>query len=158
MITVYIDGACEPRNPGGYGACAFAAFHGNVGGREHDPRGAPIKAAAQLIGNGPEMTNNVAEYRALRGTLLWFLSQGLRSDPIRAFMDSQLVVYQLSGQWQCNAPRLQAFKAECAELMARFPDLVLTWVPREQNHVADALINALYKKHNIQVMARRPRK
>jgi len=154
MITVFIDGACEPFNPGGYGACAFAAFEGAVSGGKDDPRPKPLKQAALILGNGNGMTNNVAEWRALRGTLQW-LSQNTKPQPIALFMDSQLVVNQFTEKWQCNVPALYALREECRKLWRS--EMILTWIPREQNWVADDLINRLYASKGIKVTVR-PRK
>lgn len=160
-LTVFIDGAVEPYNPGGTGACAFAVFPGDVGGRKDDPRPPPIKTAAKLIGAGRDMTNNVAEYRALRGTLSWLLANTGSGEEIAIRMDSKLVVCQMNDTWACNAAHLQAFRQECRDLVLQFQSrgtvLSLTWVPREENYVPDHLINLLYAENGIHVTVRQHR-
>jgi ribonuclease HI len=156
MITIFIDGACEPMNPGGHGACAFIAYWGRVLGGKDNFRPEHLGKAVKLIGHGPGMTNNVAEWRALRGALWWLSTRRPDEDEISIFMDSQLVVNQFNDQWQCRAPELQIIMAECRALMSGIKGtVVLNWIPRDQNWVADNLINELYAKHNIHVTVRK---
>jgi ribonuclease HI len=160
MITIFIDGACEPVNPWGWGACAFVAFEGQVAGNEFTQRPAPIGASAKLIGNGLGMTNNVAEWRALRGALTWCTMPGklkvdLNVEKLELFMDSQLVVNQFNGEWNCNSPGLVVFRDECLRIAKQLPGLKLTWVPRQENWVADAMINQLYAQNTIKVTVRK---
>jgi ribonuclease HI len=157
-LTVFIDGAVEPVNPGGTGACAMVVYVGEVGGRESDPRPAPLKAGAKLIGSGAGMTNNVAEYRALLGALKWLAENGHQSDELEIRMDSKLVVNQVLGTWNCNAPALQAFRRDCLAVMTLFPKVDLKWVKREENFVPDAMINDLYAKAGIQIGSQKYRR
>jgi probable phosphoglycerate mutase len=86
-------------------------------------------------------TNNVAEYRGL----IAGLSAALEIDPtaqLEVRMDSKLVVEQMSGRWKVKHPDMRALASEAAALVARFPKVGFTWVPREQNAAADALANA----------------
>ncbi len=59
-----------------------------------------------------------------------------------AFLDSQLVVKQLSGLYAVRSAKLAPLHAEAVTLMASFQQCTLTHVPREQNTAADALANA----------------
>jgi ribonuclease HI len=156
MITCFVDGACEPNNPGGHGACAMIAFEGPVMGGKDAPRPAPIVQSALIIGHGPDMTNNVAEWRALRGALKWFKSRADKyaNEEIIICLDSQLVACQFSGEFACNAEDLIPLRDECRDLAKAFSRLELMWVPREDNWVADDLINQLYSKRNIRVRVR----
>lgn len=153
-LTVFVDGACEPRNPGGVGGCAFAVYAGEVGGREADPRPTVLKAAGKLL-DEPGMTNNVAEYRALVATLRWLAEHGHRDDEIDLRMDSKLVVEQVNGNWECRSPRLQPFCGECRAILLLMRHTKLRWVPREENFAPDAMINQLYAARGIPVLARR---
>lgn len=148
MITVFADGACEPKNPGGMGACAMIVFDGSVVGTKDGERPSPRFQSSRLIGSGPAMTNNIAEWRALRGTLLW-LSKVNLGIPIQMFMDSQLVVKQFNRSWKCNSPEFQSIRDQCWGL--KIHQFTLTWVPRAENWVADNLINQIYAKHGIKV-------
>lgn len=73
-------------------------------------------------------------------------------------MDSQLVVYQFTGAWQCNAHALLKIKRECEALRDKLPHMILTWIPRDKNWVADKLINDLYARNGIKVTVRHKKK
>ena len=57
-------------------------------------------------------------------------------------MDSKLVVEQMSGRWKIKHSDMRELAAEAAQLVARFPRVTFTWIPRAQNSAADALANA----------------
>lgn len=132
------------------------AFKGAVAGGKDDERPDPIVQSASIIGREPGMTNNIAEWRALRGAMKWLSSfkDLYANEDIIIFADSQLVAYQFNGHWRCNSIELRGFLEECTELKQAFTRLQVVWVPREQNWVADDLINKLYASKNIKVTVR----
>jgi len=85
-------------------------------------------------------TNNVAEYRGLIAALT--LAREINADAfVEARLDSKLIVEQMSGRWQVKHSRLRDLVREAHA--AFDPNRVsYTWVPREQNKTADALVNA----------------
>jgi ribonuclease H / adenosylcobalamin/alpha-ribazole phosphatase len=86
-------------------------------------------------------TNNVAEYRGL----IAGLEAARDIDPsaeVEVRMDSKLVVEQMSGRWKVKHSDMRALAGEAAELVAGFPRVSFSWVPRAQNTAADALANA----------------
>jgi len=85
-------------------------------------------------------TNNVAEYRALIAGLEAAAPFGARRVRVRA--DSLLVVQQLKGLWKVKQPHLRPLHEQARRLLARYADVDLRHVPREQNVDADALVNA----------------
>ena len=84
-------------------------------------------------------TNNVAEYSALVAGL----EMARALDPEAALdvrMDSRLVIEQMAGRWKVKHPAMKPLHAK-AQLLT--PSVVTwTWVPREENKAADALVNA----------------
>ena len=84
-------------------------------------------------------TNNVAEYRAL--------IEGLKAvaewhpDRLEVYLDSQLVVEQINGKYKVKKPELQPLNKEAKQLIAGFPEVVVSYVEREKNKGADALVN-----------------
>jgi ribonuclease HI len=144
-LTIFCDGLCEPRNPGGYGCCAFIVFEGIVSGRAEVLRPPCVYEQHGCIGHGPEMTNNVAEYRAVRAALKWLLANAPET-LCDVFTDSQLVVEQANGRWNCKAMRLIPLRNECQALLEELPRARLRWVKREENDVADALTRIAYEK------------
>jgi ribonuclease HI len=83
-------------------------------------------------------TNNVAEYRGL----IAGLQMARELDPTAALevrMDSKLVIEQMAGRWKVKHADMRVLALEAARLR---PAIVTwTWVPRELNKAADALVN-----------------
>jgi ribonuclease HI len=142
-ITFYCDGACEPCNPSGIGVSAAIAFEGDVRGAAGAQRPEPLIAKYAEIGRGAGMTNNRAEYAAVRWALRWSV-KNIAHCEIVVFTDSQLVVRQINGEWACNKDHLRIFRDECRELIKELPYFRLEWVRRELNDVADELTKRGY--------------
>ena len=89
-------------------------------------------------------TNNVAEYSALVAGL----EMARAIDPDAALdvrLDSRLVIEQMAGRWKVKHPAMRPLFARARQLT---PAVVTwTWVPREQNKAADALVNAALDGH-----------
>jgi ribonuclease HI len=115
-------------------------------------RGNPGPAAAGLVielPNGDEitcgkhflgiMTNNQAEYRAL----ILGLTEITRYQPeeVRAYMDSELVVRQMNGQYRVKEESLREFYREAQLLVRQLPKVTIQHVRRGQNARADRLAN-----------------
>jgi ribonuclease HI len=85
-------------------------------------------------------TNNVAEYRALLLALERALEAGFKRADI--CMDSELIVRQLSGHYRVKDAKIIPLYAKARHLLARFDDFNITHVRRDQNQLADKLVNA----------------
>ena len=94
---------------------------------------------AGLYGYLGRATNNVAEYEALLHALRYALDQGARR--VRIFSDSELVVRQMEGRYRVKHPDMIPLHSEARSLLARFDEVRITHVPREQNREADRLAN-----------------
>jgi ribonuclease H / adenosylcobalamin/alpha-ribazole phosphatase len=101
-------------------------------------------------------TNNVAEYRGL----IAGLQMARELDPTAALevrMDSKLVIEQMAGRWKIKHADMRVLALEAARLR---PAIVTwTWVPRELNKAADALVNRALDGDPVprQYMVDRPR-
>jgi len=84
-------------------------------------------------------TNNVAEYRALIEGLK--LAKNFRPNRLVCHLDSELVVRQLSGQYQVRMPSLQPLVEDVQDLARQFADISFVHIPRSDNYRADALVN-----------------
>lgn len=86
-----------------------------------------------------ERTNNQAEYEAL----LWGLSKciELRVREVYVFLDSELLVKQLTGQYRVRNKELKPLFAKVLALTNKFDNVRFKHVVREQNKEADALVN-----------------
>lgn len=120
----YFDGASRG-NPGeaGAGACIVGAD------------GAVVWEHAAYLG---KKTNNEAEYTALLRLLEEARKRNITAISIRG--DSKLVVCQVNREWKINKPHLRVL-AEQAWALLNGLNATLSWVPREQNKLADALSN-----------------
>jgi broad specificity phosphatase PhoE len=57
------------------------------------------------------------------------------------FLDSKLLVEQMSGRWKVKHPDLIELNAQARKLASRFGGISYTWIPRERNSHADRLAN-----------------
>lgn len=135
MITIYFDGLCQPVNPGGVATYGYVVYHNNE----------VIKKGYGVVGEGKGMTNNVAEYTALKKALEWVNSQGIR-DKITIKGDSQLVINQLKGKWKVKSQTSKRFVPQINELL-KDKEAELVWIPREKNSEADRLCNVAYQEY-----------
>lgn len=102
----------------------------------HDSEGEVIGEIAEGIG---EATNNVAEYSALIAGLEMALAKGVTD--LDVYMDSELVISQLKGEWKIKNDRLRTLAVRARSLLNRFEHKSLQHVRREMNSDADRLAN-----------------
>src|SRR5439155_6224773 len=128
MIVINFDGLCEPVNPGGTATFGYLI---------KDDAGLILASKSGLVGKGPAMSNNVAEYAALCEALEFLLKNNRENSPIEVRGDSALVVNQMSGKWKFRKGLYREKYQEALRLRAQFADLRFLWIPREQNEEAD---------------------
>ncbi|MFQ3293213.1 MAG: ribonuclease HI [Halobacteriales archaeon] len=132
---IWFDGACEPYNPGGHGTWGFVV---------KDSDGV-VATERGYIGEGDGVTNNVAEYTALTHALE-YAREELDVDTLHVHGDSQLVIRQLTGEYDVNSQRLRPLWREARRLCNDFEERHFQWVPREENVEADALAEREYEE------------
>lgn len=135
MITIYFDGLCEPINPGGVATYGYAIYQDKKA----------IKKGCRVIGEGEGMTNNVAEYSALKRALEWLNEEGIE-DEIMVKGDSMLVINQMKGVYRIKSQTSKRFAPKIRELL-KGKKVKFVWIPREENTVADMLSRVAYKRH-----------
>lgn len=111
---------------------------------EDAARGIILREHCERIG---VETNNVAEYRALIEGLK--ITKHYHPNRLVCHLDSELIVKQLSGEYQVKMPTLKPFFEEIRELSVEFPSISFVHVPRNDNHRADALVNKALDEHPI---------
>lgn len=91
------------------------------------------------------MTNNQAEYRAL----ILGLQSVARYTPaaVRVYLDSELVVRQMTGQYRVRDEALRPLYDEARRLAAALPAVSFIHVPRGKNTLADKLANQALDAH-----------
>ena len=107
-----------------------------IGARLLTAGGDVVEELADFIGIA---TNNVAEYQALIAGLEIALDRGV--ERLDVFVDSELVVRQVNGQYKVKDATLKALHHEACLLLSRFHEVDVKHVRREQNAAADALVN-----------------
>jgi ribonuclease HI len=125
VASLYADGASRG-NPGPSGAGAVLLDEG-------DRR---LVELSRFLGTA---TNNEAEYQGLIAGLMAAEDLGLTR--LRIFLDSELVVKQLRGEYRVRNPRLQVLFKEVASLLQRLTSYAIMHVRRELNQEADRLAN-----------------
>lgn len=136
-ITVYIDGLCEPYNPGGVATYGFVMYRDD----------AKVFEEGKVVGEGAGVSNNVAEYSALCRALSLLLSQKLCHEKIVVKSDSMLVVNQMSGRWNSHGGLYYNVYKQALSLAQCFDNLSFAWIPREQNEEADKLSRQAYEEY-----------
>ena len=127
-VTLYADGGAR----GNPGPAAGGAVLLGEDGRVLAERGEYLGTA----------TNNVAEYTGL----IVGLEEAKRLGTVTMLdvrMDSLLVVQQMRGIWKIKHPGLRPLAIRAGALLAEFPQRTIEHVPRELNHLADAVVNRI---------------
>lgn len=125
-VVIEADGGSRGNpGPAGYGAVVWT-----------EDRATVLAENKQAIGRA---TNNVAEYRGLIAGLDDALQLGASEAAV--YLDSKLLVEQMSGRWKVKHPDLIELNAQARRLAARFDAISYSWIPRERNSHADRLAN-----------------
>ena len=135
MITVYFDGLCYPRNPGGVAAYGYAVYRD----------GKPIWRGFGAVGEGRGMTNNLAEYEALLAAARWLVDEGIEEKTVIKG-DSELVIKQMKGEYRISSATSRKYAPEIKRLL-QGRDVSFSWVPREENQEADRLSRQGYEAY-----------
>lgn len=127
-VDCFIDGACEPKNPGGTASWGVYII----------ADGAPIEEWG-VVGSGEGMSNNVAEYSALIQAFLLVKKHFGTGIELTIYGDSQLVINQMNRKWEVGRGMYFDYAQRALHLMLEFADIHFIWLPREKNTFADAL-------------------
>ena len=124
-VVVHVDGGSRG-NPGPAG----------IGVVITDPEAGELARANDYIG---EATNNEAEYEALLLGLDRARALGLRE--VEIVNDSQLVERQVRGEYRVKKAELRVLRERVIEALNAFDRWSIRSVPREENELADYLVN-----------------
>ncbi|MEJ5998522.1 bifunctional RNase H/acid phosphatase [Corynebacterium sp. H130] len=95
-----------------------------------------LREIAYVVGKA---SNNVAEYHGLLRGLE--VAAELGATEVDVYMDSKLVVEQMSGRWKIKHPDMKELALKAQQIARGFEQISYTWIPREKNKKADALSN-----------------
>ena len=130
-VLLYFDGLCEPKNPGGMATYGFVVYRD--GKKIKDGSGLACKPWS------PDATNNVAEYHGLLEALK--LARAAAARRVEFLSDSELIVRQIQGRYRVKSPGLKPLFIEAMGYIAAFESFSISHVRREDNRVADRLVN-----------------
>jgi ribonuclease HI len=139
QAVMYCDGACSG-NPGKSGIGAVIYIPGD---EPHDMEENEIYRISEYIGIA---TNNIAEYTAFVRGLEKASSLGVKK--ISVFMDSELLVRQMTGVYKVKNKNLIPLWNTAKELLKGFESYTIAHVRRELNGEADKLAREAVKKHS----------
>lgn len=133
-FTLYTDGGARG-NPG----------PGAVGVILKNEKGEKIYESSKYLGPA---TNNEAEYKAL----IHGLQVAKEKEPteLRCFLDSELVVKQLNGQYKVKNAKLKILFDEIKKLQLQIPNVIFVHILRTKNKDADKLVNTALDNHERQ--------
>lgn len=134
LISIFCDGGSRG-NPGP-AASAFIVY---------DPTGAIVHEQGFYLGVA---TNNQAEYQAVLEALKYltthYLSHYSQPTTIHFYLDSELVVKQLTGVYKIKDPTLQKKYTQIKTIIHNSNFIIpnFSHIPREKNFMADKLVNS----------------
>lgn len=129
-LTIYTDGGARG-NPGPAG----------IGGVILDEEGNELAAISESIG---EATNNQAEYQAVIAAIK--KAKALGAEELDFYLDSELVVKQLNQEYKIKNKELAPLFVRIYNASLDFKKVRYRHVPREENQVADKLVNQAIDK------------
>lgn len=150
-IKIYSDGGSRGNpGPAGIGVVIqkknVSAQGGSASGRKR--KDIEIK---KYIG---VKTNNQAEYTAVVEALEWLKENNHQNSDIEFFLDSQLVVEQLNGNYKIKNEGLKPLFNRARELVLELGGRVtFSHITRDKNAKADRLVNMAIDKETKKVMS-----
>jgi ribonuclease HI len=131
-LIIYTDGGARGNpGPAAIGVAIFDVAN------THEP----IKTYGKYLG---ETTNNQAEYRALLAGLE--LAKEFDAKHIVCYLDSELVVKQITGLYKIREAGLQELAMDVIRAKNNFDQVEFKHIPREKNKLADQLVNEVLDK------------
>lgn len=121
QLRTYSDGASRG-NPGPAAAAAKIV----------DENGVVAKKFSKFLGR---KTNNQAEYEALIEALQ--LARDFTQGYVHCFLDSELVVKQLNGEYQVRNPRLEVLWLKVRELQQHFQSVSFNHISRTDKNMKE---------------------
>lgn len=128
-LHIYADGACWG-NPG----------PAAIGAVIKDEERRKLVEISEYLGKG---TNNQAEYKAVIAALKSALK--FNADEVVLYLDSELIIRQLAGEYKVKNALLRPLYMELAGLLKKFKSLSINQVGHFGNEEAHALAKAALK-------------
>jgi ribonuclease HI len=142
LYSIFTDSSIEPVNPGGLVSWAFIVRIGKK----------VVHEDTEVSVHGGEFaTNNVGEFHAVVAAMLWLLKLPKEKRfPVIINSDSQLIVNQCQGVWDCRDPKLVPLRDMVIKAKKKYGrNVTFHWIPREKNTEADALSRTAYDEKEL---------
>lgn len=155
-LLLYVDGGCEPKNPGGVATSGWVLYEPS------DPNCPLVEEGAVVQDGGPKATNNFGEYQALCRALHWLDKQKWRGNLV-VKADSKLLIEQVCNRWKVKAEHLKPLRQEIWMCMDRLKLFIISssdplppegwsacelmWVGRDYNQYANDLCRNAYQEY-----------
>ena len=134
LYLLHIDG-------GNKASAAGEMSEGAIGALLKEPNGTAIPGAELSERIGPVESPTTAEYRALLRGLELARERGVNY--LAVFSDSRNLVNQMNRLWNAG-DNLVKLRDEAEEALRNFKGTQVSWVPRNWNKEADALVNKAF--------------
>lgn len=139
-LIIYTDGGSRGNpGPSAIGA-AFVSFNDGAAARTYGER-------------IPDGTNNEAEYKAvifaLKKAKQLYGKEKAKQMDVEVRADSELLVRQLNGAYKLSQKHIQELFIEVWNLKTDFKKVDFTHIPREQNALADKMVNEAFRKSEV---------
>lgn len=126
--TLYFDGSAIP-NPCEVAGCAWRLL-------DHRDFEMVFDGEEVYEMNGERrVTSNQAEYMGMIGGLRAAIDEGVKR--LEVLGDSELVINQMRGEYDCHAVRLVPLYRQAKALERSFINVSYRWIPRSQNEECD---------------------
>lgn len=113
LWKLYSDGGCKP-NPGKGAYCAALYKDDNL-----------VESVGGYIG---ESTNNQSEYKAFYSGIQLMNDHCNGNSKIDVYLDSQLVLKQVTGEWAVKEESLKKISLKCKDGLSGFLNVNFNWV------------------------------
>ncbi|XP_040944206.1 uncharacterized protein [Gossypium hirsutum] len=99
-----------------------------------------------------DCTNNMAVYEACIMGIRAAIERKIKV--LEVYGDSALVIYQLKGEWETRDPKLVRYRKLVMELIEEFDSITFSYLPRDENQMADALatLASMFKVNKLEDM------
>lgn len=134
LYLLHIDG-------GNTASAAGEMSQGAIGALLKEPNGTAIPGAELSERIGPVEGPTTAEYRALLRGLELARERGVNY--LAVFSDSRILVNQMNRLWNAG-DKLAPLRFEAEEMLRKFKGTQISWIPRNWNKEADALVSKAF--------------
>jgi ribonuclease HI len=127
MWELYSDGGSRP-NPGQASYCAALYKDGEL-----------VESTGGYMG---QSTNNKAEYKAFYAGLNLLNNNSEYDDDIVCYLDSQLVLKQISKEWKVKDATLKDISELCQEIVSNYTNIKLKWVKGHSGNIGNEYVDS----------------